>query len=71
VVSKLNAIKLTPTTADMAQNVKLGIKAVGAEAFAEAQELKIRTPPADASALHPPDLADLAKSITALVKYDK
>jgi S1-C subfamily serine protease len=71
VVSKLNAIKLALATADLAQNINFAIKANTAQSFIEAQGLTVREAPKDGQALRPADLADLAKSVTALVECQR
>jgi S1-C subfamily serine protease len=71
VVSKLNAIKLAMATSDLAQNINFAIKASTAQAFVEAQGLKVREAPKGAPPLRPADLADLAKSVTAHVECQK
>jgi S1-C subfamily serine protease len=71
VVSKLNAIKLALATDDLAQNINFAIKASTAQSFIEAQGLNIKVAPKDRPALRPADLADVAKSITALVECQR
>ena len=71
VVSKLNAIKLALATSDLSQNINFAIKASTALAFAETQGLKLRMAPPNGAALRPADLADLAKSVTALIECQR
>jgi S1-C subfamily serine protease len=68
VVAKLNAIKLAMATEDLAQNVNFAIKATTAQAFIETHGLSIRLASASGTPLRPADLADKARSFTALVK---
>jgi S1-C subfamily serine protease len=68
VVAKLNAIKLFMRTEDLAQNVNFAIKVTTAQAFIETQGLGIHIAPANGTPLRPADLADRAKSFTALVE---
>ena len=71
VVSKLNAIKLALATSDLSQNINFAIKASTALAFAETQGLKPRMAPPNGATLRPADLADLAKSVTALIECQR
>jgi serine protease Do len=71
VVSKLNAIKLAAATDDLAQNVNFAIKGSVALAFMEAQGVVPMRAGTDAQAMKPADIADRAKSFTALVECRK
>ncbi|MBB3811067.1 hypothetical protein [Pseudochelatococcus contaminans] len=67
VVSKLNALKVAAATDDLAQNVNFAIKASVVQGFLEAQGIQLKIGAPGATTLKPPDIADRAKSFSALV----
>lgn len=67
VVSKLNALKVAAATDDLAQNVNFAIKTSVVQGFLEAQGIQLKIAAPGAATLKPPDIADRAKSFSALV----
>jgi S1-C subfamily serine protease len=69
VTSKLNALKTVVAIGDVPQNVNFAIKAGALTTFLESTRVEV-LPASSVSRLSPPDLADVASSISVFVRCD-
>jgi len=69
VTSKLNALTTVVAIGDVPQNVNFAIKAGALTTFLESTRIEFQATP-NATRLSPPDIADLANGISALVRCD-
>lgn len=69
VTAKLNALKAVVAIGDVPQNVNFAIKSSAVATFLESNRVDFETRPAT-TRLSPPDLADAANAISALVTCD-
>jgi S1-C subfamily serine protease len=69
VTSKLNALKTVVAIGDVPQNVNFAIKAGALATFLESTRVEVPAA-SNASRLSPPDLADVASSISVFVRCD-
>jgi S1-C subfamily serine protease len=69
VTSKLNAIKTVVAIGDVPQNVNFAMKAGALSTFLESTRVEVPAA-SHASPLSPPDLADVASSISVFVRCD-
>ena len=67
VVGKLNALAAAEALADIPQNINFAIKSVVATTFLEANGIQPSHSSATGAGLQPPDVADRAKAMTALI----
>jgi len=69
VTSKLNALKTVAAIGDLPQNVNFAIKAGALATFLESTRVEFRTT-SSTTRLSPPDLADVANTISAFVRCE-